>query len=188
MKRIELLYSNISQEDFSPTEDMEYVINFPSGEKSMEQGQRLLVIKLETPNITCKINCSCRLGKGQVLDLVTSVVHTAPHTTSQTRIKVILDDGGESRHVGKVVVQKTAHGSDSRLEDRTLVIGDGIRNHAEPIMQIETNDVTASHASTTGRLDEGQIFYLQSRGLSLREASDVLVQAFLELPLGYSSI
>jgi len=99
-----------------------------------------------------------------------------------------LDDGGESRYVGKVVVQKTARGSDSRLEDRTLVIWDGIRNHAEPIMQIETDDVTASHASTTGRLDEHQLFYLQSRGLSRKEAGDVLVQAFLELPWDQSSI
>jgi len=183
MKRIELLYSNISQENFSPTEDTEYVVNYSSGEESTEQGQRLLVIKLETPDITCKINSACRIGKDQVFDLATSVTHTAPHTTSQTRIKVVLDDGGESRYVGKIIVQKTAHGANSRLEDRTLVIGDGIRNYAEPIMQIETDDVTASHASTTGRLDEHQLFYLQSRGLSHKEASDVLVQAFLELPL-----
>jgi len=183
MKRIELLYSNISQEDFSPTEDTEYVINYPAGERSMEESHKSLVVKLETPKINCKINCSCRLGKDQVFDLATSVIHTAPHTTSQTRIKVVLDDGGESLYVGKVIVQKTAHGSDSRLEDRTLVIGNGIRNHAEPIMQIETDDVTASHASTTGRLDELQLFYLQSRGLSRKEASNVLVQAFLELPL-----
>jgi len=90
-----------------------------------------------------------------------------------------LDDGGESRYVGKVVVQKTAHGSDSRLEDRTLVIGDGIRNHAEPIMQIETNDVTASHISTTGRVDEDQLFYLRSRGLSRVEAINFIVLGFL---------
>ena len=179
MRRIGLLYSNINHESFSPTEDTEYVINFPSGEKSTEQSCKSLVVKLETPNIICKINSACRIGKNQVFDLATSIVHIAPQTTSQTRIKVVLDDGGESRYVGKVVVQKTAHGSDSRLEDRTLVIGDGIRNHAEPIMQIENDDVTASHASTTGRLDENQMFYLQSRGLSYKEARDLLLSAFL---------
>ena len=179
MKRVELLYSNIGQENFSPTEDTEYVINYPSGEISMEQSHKSLTVKLEKPNITCKINSACRIGKDQVFDLATSVIHTAPQTTSQTRIKVVLDDGGESRYVGKVVVQKTAHESDSRLEDRTLVIGEGIRNYAEPIMQIETDDVTASHASTTGRLDENQMFYLQSRGLSYKEARDLLLSAFL---------
>lgn len=183
MRRTELSYSNIGQEIFSPTEDTEYVIKFPSEDKAVVQSQKSLTVRLEIPNLLCKIACVCKIGKDQVFDLATSVIHTAPHTKSQTQIKVVLADRGESRYVGKVVVQKTAHGSDSRLEDRTLVIGDGIRNHAEPVMQIETNDVTASHASTTGRLDENQVFYLQSRGLSHSEASDVLVQAFLELPL-----
>lgn len=188
MKRIELLYSNISQTILSPTEGTEYVIIRDFVNDLTERSQKSLTIKLEVPDIECKINCACRVGKGQVFDLATSVVHIAPRTTSLTRIKVVLDDGGESRYIGKVVVQKTAHGSDSRLEDKTLVIGDGIRNHAEPVMQIDTNDVTASHASTTGRLDQHLQFYLQSRGLSRKEATDVLVQAFLELPLDQSSI
>jgi Fe-S cluster assembly protein SufD len=47
-------------------------------------------------------------------------------------------------------------------------------------MQIETDDVTASHSSFTGRVDKEQLYYLQSRGLSKEESQDLLVNAFLE--------
>ncbi len=136
MKRIELPYNSINQTVFSPTEDTEYIVIYDPDGGLSEQGKRLLTVKLEKSHVSCSILCACRVGHGQVFDLATFVIHTAAHTTSLTRVKIVLDDGGESRYVGKVVVEKTARGSDSRLEERTLILGDGVRNHAEPIMRL----------------------------------------------------
>lgn len=187
MKDIKLSYNQISHTTLVPAEDTRYLIDCFHGNSlghvSPKEDQKSLTVKLQVPGISCVIKCVCKLGDNQVFNLSTSVIHSAPSTRSHTLVKVVLDDGGESRYIGRVVVEKGAFGSDARLEERSLVIGDRTLNHAEPIMQIETDDVTASHASTTGRLDEQQVFYLMSRGLSMTEAKSILVKAFLELPL-----
>jgi len=162
----------------APVEDTLYTIRYDGNGR----GQKALTVNLGVPNVSCRIYYGYKVSLGNVIDLVTMVVHEAPHTTSDTIIRGVLFDGGVSNYVGKVMVKKSARGSSSKLDDRVLVIGNATHNHAEPIMQIETNDVTASHASTTGRVDENQLYYLQSRGLSRDESQNLLVEAFL-IPL-----
>ncbi len=181
MLRVVLDYKDIGEIVQSPAEDTEYVINCEGAvlDQKIDLGIRLLEVELKHPNVSCRIRCAYKVARGQQINLATKVSHKAPNTQSDTRIRGVMADGGISRYVGTVIVEKTAHKSVSNLEDRTLVIGEGTRNHAEPVMQIETSDVSASHASTTGRVDEGQLYYLQSRGLSYDESVDLLVHAFL---------
>lgn len=176
MKKEILDFSKVDQLVLSPLEDVEYAIPFGAW-----VGQKSLVVNLERSSVSCKISCRYKASLGKVFDLVTAVVHKAPNTNSDTTIRGVLCDGGVSKYQGKVVIEKTAQGSVSKLDDKVLVVGEGTRNHAEPTMQIETNDVIASHASSTGRVDENQLYYLQSRGLSREESQALLVEAFLTL-------
>lgn len=180
----------------APVENTRYVlesvvcldIGIGGGENSKKGGQKSLEIIMEKPDVVCEVYCGYRVDKGQGFDLLVDISHVAPNTKSKILVKGVLDDGGVSSFKGSVKVEATAKGSKTSLEDRALVIGDSVYNHAEPIMQIETDDVEASHASTTGRVDESQLFYLQSRGLSHKEAQELLVNAFLEVPIEQSSI
>jgi Fe-S cluster assembly scaffold protein SufB len=51
---------------------------------------------------------------------------------------------------------------------------------AEPKLEIENNDVKASHAATVGKIDEDQLFYLESRGVNINEAKKLIVEGFLK--------
>ena len=112
--------------------------------------------------------------------LETITTHKAPHTSCVTYIKGVLFDNGKSEYVGRIIIEKSAQQTSSFLEDHVLVVGENTHTNSEPILEIAANDVKASHAATTGRIDESQVYYLQSRGLSRYEAEEILVEGFFE--------
>jgi len=175
MKKEIIQFGTTNTLTVSPTEDTVFSIKFNGNER----GQKSLIVYLDVPNMSCKIYCGYKVSLGNTIDLITTIIHKAPATNCDTVIRGVLYNGGVSSYQGKVIIEKTAQGSVSRLEDRVLVVGEGTHNHAEPVMQIEANNVVASHASTTGRVDGGQLYYLQSRGLSHEESQDLLIDAFL---------
>jgi len=175
MKKQVLDFVNNDRLDLSPLEDTWYEITFDDWKI-----QKSLIVSLKHPNVSCKIRCGYKVSSGKAIDLVTTIIHKAPNTVSDIMIRGVLYDGGVSNYVGKVIIKKSARGSSSNLENAALVVGEAAHNHTEPIMQIETDDVTASHSSFTGRVDKEQLYYLQSRGLSKEESQDLLVNAFLE--------
>ncbi|MHB1235642.1 MAG: Fe-S cluster assembly protein SufD, partial [Microbacteriaceae bacterium] len=107
--------------------------------------------------------------------------HDAPHTRSRVTYKGALQ-GAEARTVwiGDVLIRPTAPGTDSYEQNRNLVLTPGARADSVPNLEIETGDILgAGHASTTGRFDDEQLFYLQSRGISESEARRLVVRGFL---------
>jgi Fe-S cluster assembly protein SufD len=62
------------------------------------------------------------------------------------------------------------------------------RADALPILEIEADDVRCKHGSTTGRIDDEQVFYLMSRGLSYQEAQRMIVQGFFETVITECSV
>jgi Fe-S cluster assembly protein SufD len=81
--------------------------------------------------------------------------------------------------VGDVLIRKTAEGIETFETNRNLVLTDGCRADSVPNLEIETGDITgAGHASATGRFDDEQLFYLQSRGVTEDEARRLVVHGF----------
>lgn len=81
--------------------------------------------------------------------------------------------------VGDVLIRATASGTDTYEINRNLVLTDGARADSVPNLEIETGEVVgAGHASTTGRFDEEQMFYLMSRGIPAVEARQLVVRGF----------
>jgi len=109
------------------------------------------------------------------------VNHDAPHTRSRVTYKGALQ-GKSARTVwiGDVLIRPTATGTDSYEQNRNLVLTPGARADSVPNLEIETGDIQgAGHASTTGRFDDEQLFYLQSRGITEAEARRLVVRGFL---------
>ncbi len=106
--------------------------------------------------------------------------HKVPNTSCTVEVKGVLDDGGKSDYVGNISIDENAQQTASFLEDKVLVIGKNIKNHSQPILEINANDVKASHGATTGRVDKNQLYYLMSRGFTKYEAQTMLVTAFFE--------
>ncbi len=81
--------------------------------------------------------------------------------------------------IGDVLIRATATGTDTYEENRNLLLTDGARADSVPNLEIETGEVIgAGHASTTGRFDDEQLFYLMARGITEAEARRLVVRGF----------
>ncbi|MCX4551808.1 Fe-S cluster assembly protein SufD [Streptomyces sp. NBC_01267] len=108
------------------------------------------------------------------------VDHNAPNCRSNVAYKGALQ--GQDAHavwIGDVLIRAAAEGTDSYELNRNLVLTDGARVDSVPNLEIETGEIAgAGHASATGRFDDSQLFYLQSRGIPEGEARRLVVRGF----------
>lgn len=106
--------------------------------------------------------------------------HNQPHTKSNAVYKGGLQGkGAHSVWVGDVLIRKVAEGIETFETNRNLVLTDGCRADSVPNLEIETGEIKgAGHASATGRFDDEQLFYLQSRGITEDEARRLVVHGF----------
>jgi len=117
---------------------------------------------------------------GQHLEHRLFVDHNAPKTRSNVDYKGALQGkGAHAVWIGDVLIRKVAEGIDTYESNRNLVLTDGCQADSVPNLEIETGEIEgAGHASTTGRFDDQQLFYLQSRGVPVDEARRLVVHGF----------
>jgi Fe-S cluster assembly protein SufD len=117
---------------------------------------------------------------GQHLEHRLFVDHNAPRTRSNVDYKGALQGAGaHAVWIGDVLIRKVAEGIETYESNRNLVLTDGCRADSVPNLEIETGEIEgAGHASTTGRFDDQQLFYLQSRGIDADEARRLVVHGF----------
>ena len=117
---------------------------------------------------------------GQHLEHRLFVDHNAPRTRSKVDYKGALQGkGAHTVWIGDVLIRKVAEGIETYESNRNLVLTDGCQADSVPNLEIETGEIVgAGHASTTGRFDDEQLFYLQSRGVSEDEARRLVVHGF----------
>jgi Fe-S cluster assembly protein SufD len=116
----------------------------------------------------------------QFFDHHTLQDHLAPNTTSDLLYKDALADGARSVYSGLIRAHGTAQRTDAVQTNRNLLLSDGCRADSIPNLEIETNDLRCTHASTVSPVDEDQIFYLVSRGLDRRTATQLILEGFFE--------
>ena len=108
------------------------------------------------------------------------VDHGPAHCRSRVTYKGALQ--GRDAHtvwIGDVLIRATAVGTDTYELNRNLVLTDGGRADSVPNLEIETGEIAgAGHASATGRFDDEQLFYLQSRGIDADSARRLVVLGF----------
>ena len=117
---------------------------------------------------------------GQHMEHRTMVVHNHPNCKSRVVYKGALDGiGAHTTWVGNALIQPTAPGTDSYELNRNLVLTPGAIADSEPNLEIENGDIIgAGHASSVGRFDDEELFYLQSRGIPEQEARKLVVRGF----------
>ena len=117
---------------------------------------------------------------GQHLEHRSFVDHNTPRCQSLVTYKGALQ--GDTAHtvwVGDVLIRAEAEGIETYELNRNLVLTDGARADSVPNLEIETGDIEgAGHASSTGRFDDEQLFYLQARGIPEADARRLVVRGF----------
>ncbi len=109
----------------------------------------------------------------------TTLHHKGEHTKGDIKIKVVLKDQARVSYDGMIKIAKTANQTNSYLSGKALALNRGVSCDACPELEIEANDVKASHSFSQGQIDEEQLFYLCSRGLTYTEAKQMIVEGFL---------
>lgn len=106
--------------------------------------------------------------------------HKAPHTTSRQLYKSVLSEAAFSDFETAVSVQRGAIRADSKQLCRNLLLSEGARAVSRPLLNIDNDDVSCTHGATTGPMEESELFYLRSRGLTESNAKELLVYGFVE--------
>ncbi|GAB6068088.1 Fe-S cluster assembly protein SufD [Methylothermus subterraneus] len=113
------------------------------------------------------------------LDSHTRIVHAAPNTTSREVYKALAEDFGRSVFQGRIVVQKGAQKTDAAMENKNLLLSETAEVDSKPQLEIYADDVQCSHGVSVGQLDEDALFYLQTRGIALEAARELLIYGFV---------
>jgi len=117
---------------------------------------------------------------GQFFEHRIFVDHCVPQAKSRVNYKGALS--GDKAHtvwIGDVFIRANAEGTDTYELNRNLLLTDGARADSVPNLEIETGEIVgAGHASTTGRFDDEQLFYLMSRGITIEDARRLVVRGF----------
>jgi Fe-S cluster assembly protein SufD len=107
------------------------------------------------------------------------ITHDAVNCESRQVFKKVLRNGAVGVFQGKILVKEGAQKTDGYQISQSLLLDDDSQFLAKPELEIYADDVACSHGSTSGAIDEDALFYLQSRGVPLKQAQDLLVLAFL---------
>ena len=130
-------------------------------------------------------------GEGQYQDTGCKVYHLAENTSSSIISKGISMYGGVSSYRGLIDIRKGAINSKSNVRCDGLMLDSKSKALTFPAMDVHENDVKVAHEAAVGKVEEDQLFYLMSRGLSEDEAIKLIVSGFIEplikaLPMEYA--
>jgi Fe-S cluster assembly protein SufD len=119
---------------------------------------------------------------GQHLEHRMHVDHNIPNAKSRVNYKgALAGDKARTVWIGDVYIHAEAEGTDTYELNRNLLLSDGARADSVPNLEIETGEIVgAGHASTTGRFDDEQLFYLSSRGIPADEARGLVIRGFFQ--------
>ena len=117
---------------------------------------------------------------GQHMDVRTVQQHKAPNTYSRAVYKGAVRESARAIYQGLIHVLPDAQKTDAYLTNKNLILDEGARADSIPSLKIETNDVKCSHGSTTGKVQDNELFYLMSRGLTRKDATELIIMSYFQ--------
>ncbi len=116
----------------------------------------------------------------QKYDFETNLVHNSPDSTGSTQARGVLKGESQSIFKGMIKIVNAAKNSRSYLAHHAMILERTAKSDAVPSLEIENNEVRATHSASVAQIDEEQLFYLAARGLSADEAKKMVVLGFFE--------
>ena len=126
----------------------------------------------------CAVDGLALIAGRQLADTHTCIDHAKPNAVSRQMHKCIVGGGAHAVFNGKIKVRQGAQRTDSRQSSRNLLLTGKAHVDTKPQLEIFADDVKCTHGATIGQLDNEEVFYLQSRGLSETAARNMLTYAF----------
>lgn len=136
-------------------------------------------LTLSGEGASCVLNGCVIADKEQHVDNNTLIDHQAAHCDSKELYKYVLDDKATGAFAGKVLVRQGAQQTTSEERNNNICATKEARMFTQPMLEIYADDVKCAHGSTVGQLNDAALFYMQQRGISLKEAKLLLELAFI---------
>lgn len=136
-------------------------------------------IILDGQEATGNLNGLTFIDKDSLIDNHTFIYHKSPNCNSNEIYKGIFKDGSKGIFNGKVLVHKDAQKTNGYQSNNNILLSDKATINTKPQLEIFADDVKCSHGCTIGQLDKESLFYLRARGIPKKEATNLLISAFL---------
>ncbi|MEM7318958.1 MAG: Fe-S cluster assembly protein SufD [Pseudomonadota bacterium] len=137
------------------------------------------IVELTGDNAVAHVAGAC-VGDGEFHhDDTVFVTHDAVNCESRQVFKKVLRNGATGVFQGKILVKEGAQKTDGYQISQSLLLDGDSQFLAKPELEIYADDVACSHGSTSGAIDDTALFYLRSRGIPEKAATDLLTLAFL---------
>lgn len=130
-------------------------------------------------------------SKGQFQDAGAKMIHIGKETSSSIISKSIVKEGGVANYRGLVNITSKADNSKAHVECDTLILDEKSASDTIPTNLVNNSSSYLEHEATVSKIDEDELFYLMSRGLTKKEATHMIVMGFIEpfakeLPMEYA--
>ena len=139
---------------------------------------------LEGENCDCNIKSALFINRDKHQEIKTKINHLVPNCKSYQKIKSVVDAEGKGVYQGKIYVKDIAQKTNAYQLSKALLLSENSEFNSKPELEIYADDVKCSHGSTSGSVDENSIHYLMTRGLSKKQAVQLLVNGFLNEIIG----
>ncbi len=153
------------------------VIVYSEGKQSLEGKSH---VRLVGNNSQANIyGIFLNIGSTKVM-LHTLQHHEALGTTSNLLVKSVLLGKSQFSYDGAIRVEKSGQKTDAYQRNENLLLSDEAHAQSKPSLEILADDVRCTHGATIGAVDKEQLFYLETRGISLSSGKQLIVEGFLE--------
>lgn len=119
-------------------------------------------------------------SNNQIFDVTSNLLHKSHNTRGRVMTKNIVRDKAKALFKGMIRIDKDAYNSESYLAGHAIILNKGAKADSIPSLEIENNEVKATHSASVAQIDEEQIFYLNARGFSDEDAKMMIVLGFVE--------
>jgi Fe-S cluster assembly protein SufB len=116
----------------------------------------------------------------QRYDYETNLIHNSPDSTGSTQARGVLKGESQTIFKGMIKIVNAAKNSRSYLAHHAMILERTAKSDGVPSLEIDNNEVRATHSASVAQIDEEQLFYLMARGLSPDEAKKMVVLGFFE--------
>lgn len=136
-------------------------------------------VSLSGQNASCNLSGVYVTRNTQHVDNHTLIHHLDSNTRSDQLYKGILLDSSRAVFVGQVEVSPGCKKVETHQTNKTLLLSPSAEINTQPVLDIATDDIQASHGNAVGQVDRDSIFYLMTRGLDFVNAQKILMEGFL---------
>lgn len=137
-----------------------------------------ITVELNGRHAECDLSGLYLADTGQKMSNSVNLKHLVPDCNSNQLFKGILNDDAVSNFYGGILVAPDAQRTEAFQANHNLLLSDLAKAHSKPQLEIYADDVKCSHGATVGRLDEDELFYMRSRGITADEARLLQQMAF----------